>query len=227
MGILAYIPTVIAGIAVYTAYGGTQNSTESDTFALKTYLKSYVLAIMAVFLGLALGGLSIINGDFVSGGVGLLTGIGGGLIVPVIAVFDVGGKAAKQGAEFAKENPEQAAAMASAAAEVGGKAAEIKQRRDQKKAQDQREKERQQAIEEERKEEERKERKMERKKRFADFSMKCPSCGQDWIYNSGGLMSGQERVGYQYVGYDEVLEKTEVQCSNCSTAKSVQRSENI
>lgn len=226
MGVLAYVPLLVGAGAVYSAYGSAKTTTDGGFLSVRKYARAYGLGGVAMVLGLLFGVTSLLGGEFVSGAVGVLGGFGALLVVVTIAVFDLGGKAAKQGAEFARENPEEAAQAVSAAASAVGAAAEAKQQYDQQKAEQaaerERKKKRQEAEKQQQEHEEWRQGVAQDVKLKADlFQMECPNCGLAWGVNSSGTLSGGAVYGMRITGVDDVLEKADVQCADCSHTRSV------
>lgn len=134
MGVLAYSTLFVGVSAVYIGYSSSRQPTQTGIFSIKKYWKAYSLGILATLVGLGFGITSLLSGEFISAIVAFLSGPGSLILVGVIAVLDIGSKAAKEGteaakagAEFAKENPEAAAEIAKASAgvaEAAGEAAE-------------------------------------------------------------------------------------------------------
>lgn len=240
MGVLAYIPVVVTATAVYSAYGSGKKSTESGILSIKKYARAYGLGALAMILGLLLGGGALISGDFVSGSIGLLAGIAGVFLVVLIAVFDLGGKAAKEGAEFAKENPEAAAAVATAAGEAATELASSSGGSSSGEASSQEPQggsDYSQQVEE-----------MygNLEAKAMRWSMRCPNCGIPWALTRDGKMphrgatlaaekagvslddvavdishdGHQMSIGMNILGSD-IIGKSDVQCLNCNTQQTV------
>lgn len=207
MGELAYITILIGSVAMYSAYSTAQDPEESG------YFFAYFLAIGSLIVGIILGGSSILSGEFISGLVAIV--FAGFSIATVISIAIFG---------FAKENPEEAAAAASAVAGAAKAVDEVSnsgtgtssksRSRTGNPTKDAAKDPGKDAVNEMKKQTELKR---------ASFKMDCPSCGQTWGYNDEGIVSGDSRIGYSYIGYDEVLERTEIQCTNCGTTKKVDR----
>jgi hypothetical protein len=240
MGVLAYIPAVVTAIAVYSAYGSGKKSTEGGILSIKKYARAYGLGALAMILGFLLGGGALISGDFVSGSIGLLAGIAGVFLVVLIAVFDFGGKAAKEGAEFAKENPEAAAAVATAAGETAtelasssggsGNSGASSQESQEGSAYSQQVEEMYSNID----------------TALMRWSMRCPNCGVPWALTNDSKMAHrgvtscaknagvslddvavdishdghQMSIGMNILGSD-IIGKSDVQCLNCNTQQTV------
>lgn len=202
MGVLAYSAVVVGGIAIYMAF----NSARSGG----GYLKSYLLSGVAMLLGLFFGATSILAGEFISGLVGLVGGFFAIGTVVSIAVFGL-----------VKENPEGAAAAASAAV---GAASAIDEMSDDSTSSGQPAGAGSSGSSSSTAKQQKKEiTRDDVKAKSAEWKMNCPSCGQQWAFNGSGMISGKDRIGYTYVGYNDTLEKTEIQCENCGTTKRVNR----
>jgi hypothetical protein len=196
MGLLAYATVLIAGAAVYSSYSVATTDEGS-------HIISNLLGVASVLFGAIFGLLSIINGEFVSGGVAILAGIIGVGVAMSVTVFG-----------FVKEDPEAAAAAASAVAQTAAVADEVSNSGQSV------EREPEQKITVDGEPMELDAPQVKQVLKSAQFSMNCTGCGQTLAYGDRVMQNGS-RVGYTRVGYNSTLDRTEIQCTECGTTKKV------